>query len=110
MNSKVASTMSLIGRTLGLSKLAKAGIVAGVVAAVYLTCTLYSWYRLCHIPGPFWAGFSRYWSLRELVKGRQPSAFKEANDKYGEYFFTWQNYVSEDFDSVPRIPRACRPK
>lgn len=88
MNSKVTLTISLTDHMASLSTLGKAGIMVGVVASLYVSYTLYSWYRLSHVPGPFWAGFSRYWSVRELINGRQPHAFKEANDKYGEFFST----------------------
>jgi hypothetical protein len=48
--------------------------------------TLVQWYRLSHVPGPFWAAFSKYWMVKESLKGRQPTAIKEANDRYGNIF------------------------
>ena len=59
--------------------------ILGTLAAVYLAYSFHSWYRLSHVPGPFWAAFSKYWMVRQAMKGRQPHAFKEATSKYGTY-------------------------
>jgi hypothetical protein len=58
-------------------------ILLTIAISIILLHILRQWYRLSHIPGPFWAGFSKYWMLREAVRGRQPTAIKEMNDKYG---------------------------
>jgi len=50
---------------------------------IYVGHSFYSWYRLSHVPGPFWAAFSKFWLVRESLKGHQPNALKEAIDKYG---------------------------
>ena len=52
--------------------------------AVFLADRLRSWYRLSHVPGPFWAAFSKHWLVRHSLEGRQPYAIQEANEKYGE--------------------------
>lgn len=85
MKSALASTMPFIGQVSNLSNFEIAAAVAGHLFGIYLMFVLRRWYRLSHVPGPFWAGFSRYWGLRELMKGRQPSAYKAANDKYGNF-------------------------
>jgi hypothetical protein len=51
---------------------------------------LVQWYRLSHVPGPFWAAFSKYWMVKESLKGRQPTAIKEANDRYGTVLLSAQ--------------------
>lgn len=53
-------------------------LVTGIVAHVF-----YTWHRLSHIPGPFWAPFSKYWMVSQSLKGQMHSALKEATDKYG---------------------------
>lgn len=58
--------------------------LAGTTVVLYLANTLYAWHRLSHVPGPFWAAFSKYWMVRESLKGQQPYAVQEVNEKYGE--------------------------
>jgi len=55
-----------------------------VLVLTYLVPTVWYWYRLSHVPGPFWAAFSKAWMVRESLRGRQPTAIKQATDKYGE--------------------------
>lgn len=52
--------------------------------AAYVVHLVLQWRRLSHIPGPFSAGFSKFWLVREALRARQPFAFKEANETYGE--------------------------
>lgn len=59
--------------------------VLGVLGLAYLTNIVLQWYRLSHIPGPWWAAFSKAWMVKESLKGRQPTAIKEVTDKYGEF-------------------------
>lgn len=63
----------------------RAGAVAGTLAALFLARALRAWYRLSHVPGPFWCGFSKYWMVRESLKGRQPYAIQEVVEEYGEF-------------------------
>lgn len=50
-----------------------------------LTITLRDWYRLRHVPGPFWGGFSCLWATRRLWQPE--SSFtdltRELDRKYG---------------------------
>jgi hypothetical protein len=57
--------------------------VVTIGCGAILVQTLVQWYRLSHVPGPFWAAFSKAWMVRESLKGRQPQSIKAANDKYG---------------------------
>ena len=59
-------------------------LIPGAFVAIYLIHSVSVWYRLSHIPGPRWAGFSRYWAFKKALKGPQTAAFKEESDKYGE--------------------------
>lgn len=61
------------------------------IGAIFLAQTIWQWYRLSHIPGPFWAGFSRFWFLNESIHKRTPMSSKRASDKYGEIF--WLSYL-----------------
>ena len=44
----------------------------------------WSWYRLKHVPGPFWAGFSILYMNKQAMSGRMSSVFKELGEKFGE--------------------------
>ena len=51
---------------------------------VYFIHEWYTWRQLSHVPGPFWAAFTKLWMVRQSLKRRQPYAFKEANERYGK--------------------------
>jgi hypothetical protein len=68
--------------TMQLGSILPALAVALVVYQIFQT--VLQWRRLSHVPGPFWAAFSKYWMVRESLKGRQPQAIKQMNDEYGE--------------------------
>lgn len=58
-------------------------LLAGLVYVTYNT--LYSWYRLRHIPGPFSAGFSKWWLFKHTWNGSlylegAEQCFKHGND------------------------------
>jgi len=64
----------------------RAALVVGVVSAsllAYLVRLVLQWRRLSHVPGPFWAAFTKGWLARESLKARQPITFKKVNEKYG---------------------------
>ena len=90
MSAEQSLSTSLLRDALArLGQLSRTGLAAGVVgfaAALFLADTLRSWYRLSHVPGPFWAAFSKYWLVRQSLKGQQPYAFQEANEKYGQSY------------------------
>lgn len=50
---------------------------------LFVADTLRVWYRLSHVPGPFLAGFSKVWMVKESFKGQQPYAIQKANEEYG---------------------------
>lgn len=54
---------------------------------LFIADSLRVWYRLSHVPGPFWAAFSKAWMVRQSFKGRQPYAIQEANEKYGKIHY-----------------------
>jgi hypothetical protein len=70
-----------------LNRLSRTTVALGVVGltvVLLLADTLRAWYRLSHVPGPFWAAFSKYWMVNASLKGQQPYAIQEANEKYGK--------------------------
>jgi cytochrome P450 len=75
-----------------------------IVASTLFIRVIRQWYRLSHIPGPSGAGFSKYWMIREAVKGRQPQAIKKINDQYGSLVRIGPNeLVTNDPDVLRRI-------
>ena len=74
---------ALLRRVLALNR---AGTVAGALAALFLARTLRAWYRLSHVPGPLSGGFSKWWMVRESLKGRQPYAIRDVIEEYGVFF------------------------
>ena len=62
--------------------------ILGTLAVVYLAHRFYVWYRLSHVPGPFWASISKFWMVREALKGRQPFSFHEVSKRYGMFLFS----------------------
>ncbi|KAF4954313.1 hypothetical protein FGADI_5336 [Fusarium gaditjirri] len=72
-----------------------ATVVLGLVV-LFVADTLRAWYRLSHVPGPFWAGFSKAWMVRQSFKGIQPYAIQQANEKYGSLVRIGPNELATD--------------
>lgn len=53
---------------------------------VFAVQTLRTWYRLRHVKGPFWAGFSKVWLIRAVSSGNMHWEFANVNKRYGELF------------------------
>lgn len=58
-------------------------VVVGLVF-LFIIHSFRVWYRLSHVPGPFLAGFSRFWMLRGSMRAQQPMEIQAAVEKYGE--------------------------
>ncbi|KAH3950795.1 hypothetical protein HBI56_205410 [Parastagonospora nodorum] len=89
----------------------RATLAIGAVSAVlltYLVRWVLQWRRLAHVPGPVFASFSKGWMIRESLKGRQPIAFKEVNDKYGSLARVGPNELITDDPEVLRKMMAAR--
>ncbi|KAK3685320.1 cytochrome P450 [Podospora appendiculata] len=82
--------------------------LAGALVLAYLTHVFVVWYRLSHVPGPFLAALSKYWMVKQSLKGRQPTAIKEANDKYGSLVRIGPNELVTDDPDVLRRMMAVR--
>lgn len=59
-------------------------LVLLVPVVFLLTWTARDWARLRHVPGPRWAGVSKWWMLKHTVGGQMHVALKEVCDQYGE--------------------------
>jgi len=59
------------------------GTVATALLVFFIVDTLRAWYRLCHVPGPFGAGFTRLWMFRGSMRAQQPMEIQAAIEKYG---------------------------
>ena len=53
---------------------------------IYVAYSIASWYRLSHVPGPFWATLTKFWLIREAFLGRQPTTLKDVTNQYGDYW------------------------
>ncbi|KAH7151052.1 cytochrome P450 [Fusarium sp. MPI-SDFR-AT-0072] len=82
----------------GLADHPRAVIVTAVLGLVvlFVADTLRTWHRLSHVPGPFWAGFSKAWMVRQSFKGIQPYAIQQANEKYGSLVRIGPNELATD--------------
>ncbi|RTE80588.1 hypothetical protein BHE90_004925 [Fusarium euwallaceae] len=78
------------------------------LTVLFLADSLRSWYRLSHVPGPFWAGFSKAWMVRQSLKGTQPYAIQAANEKYGSLVRIGPNELATDDPKLLRRMMASR--
>ncbi|KAK0636053.1 cytochrome P450 [Bombardia bombarda] len=97
-----------VGLTGGANATSAAALVVGTLVAVVLVRLFLQWYRLSHVPGPFWAAFSKYWMVSESLKGRQPTAIKDVTDKYGSLARIGPNELVTDDPEVLRRMMAVR--
>lgn len=58
-------------------------VAVAVSCIAYLIQVWHTWRQLSHVPGPYWAGFTKLWMVSQSFRRRQPYAFMEANNKYG---------------------------
>lgn len=63
--------------SLDLASIALASLLLNLVVRV-----LYKWYRLCHIPGPFWWTFISYWGLRNPICAQVTSCSNKVSSQY----------------------------
>ncbi|KFA77850.1 hypothetical protein S40288_09765 [Stachybotrys chartarum IBT 40288] len=81
-----------------------AGALGTGLTLAYLASLFNTWYRLSHVPGPFWASVSQVWMAREALKGSQPESLKAANAKYGPLIRVGPNdVVTGDHEVLRRI-------
>ena len=73
-------TMSLFAQLYPLRWLLLSAVIALYVADKYR-----KYYRLRHFSGPFGTGWSEFWHSCVILGLRSHLAYKEVNDKYGEW-------------------------
>ncbi len=67
----------------GLSWAQIAFSVAGVILLWNIISSVVAWYKLRHIPGPFFASFTYLWSFWAAYSGRSNFIMAEGQKKYG---------------------------
>lgn len=103
----LSKVFAIFSESSGLSIVAT---IVGCAVVCFLADTLRTWRRLSHVPGPFWAAFSKYWMVRQSLKGLQPYAIQEANEKYGSLVRIGPNELATDDPDVLRRMMAIRSK
>ncbi|KAK4145092.1 cytochrome P450 [Dichotomopilus funicola] len=82
-------------------------LLAGLVVA-YAAHIVWQWRRLAHIPGPFSAGFCKWWTFREAVALRLPESYKRLGDQYGSLVRVGPNELITDNPDVLRRTMATK--
>ncbi|KAI0600486.1 cytochrome P450 [Biscogniauxia sp. FL1348] len=91
--------LSLYSSTPGLLAIAPLGFVVG-----YLVYIVYSWYRLRHFPGPFYASFSDLWLVRMALSDKQLDWNWDLEEKYGSLVRVGPNFLhTSDPDLIRRM-------
>lgn len=60
-----------------------ASLVLVFILVISILHGLYMWYRLCHIPGPFWGAFASCWDPQNGTRGQWTLDLSKASDIYG---------------------------
>ncbi|KAL2760390.1 hypothetical protein ACRALDRAFT_2024383 [Sodiomyces alcalophilus JCM 7366] len=58
-------------------------LIAGLALAALVAREFYSWYRLSHVPGPFWNSITGWAMVRTALKGSVHEAYMELDAQYG---------------------------
>lgn len=51
----------------------------------WITYVLWNWYRLRHIPGPFWICSTKLWQITTQIRGKWYLELKKIGDQYGMF-------------------------
>ncbi|KAI8962332.1 pisatin demethylase [Daldinia sp. FL1419] len=76
----------------------------------WATYILLNWYRLRHIPGPFWVSSTKTWQIITQLKGNWYLELKKLGDQYGDLFRIGPNQLmTTDVDVIRRMahPRSA---
>ncbi|KAI3329047.1 cytochrome P450 [Xylariaceae sp. AK1471] len=77
-------------------------IVCLLLVGWYLTSTIYSWYRLRHLPGPLLASLSYLWVANVSWRGTQYETYRSLSEKYGSIVRVGPNELITDDPEVLR--------
>ncbi|KAI1130051.1 cytochrome P450 [Nemania abortiva] len=85
-------------------------VAAGLALLCYIVSAAVAWYKLRHIPGPFFASFSYIWTSRAAFSGHIHSIMAAAHSKYGETMRIGPDaIVVSDAETLLRINSARSP-
>ncbi|PVH79035.1 pisatin demethylase [Cadophora sp. DSE1049] len=71
---------------------------------LFITERFRAWYRLRHVRGPFWAGFSKLWLIRAVSSGNMHWEFANVNRRYGSLARIGPNHlVTSDPNQMRRM-------
>ncbi|KAI5858231.1 cytochrome P450 [Durotheca rogersii] len=82
---------------------------SAVLVLWYIVSATAAWYRLRHIPGPFWASFSYVWMVRSILTGSVGSDFRRLNS-YGKFARVGPNSIVTNDPKILRRISAARTK
>ncbi|KAI1304835.1 cytochrome P450 [Xylaria venustula] len=84
--------------------------VAGALVLWYITSSIWAWYLLRHIPGPFFASFSHLWIFWATCTGRSEIILRTEQKKHGSVLRVAPNAVTIfDPETALRINSARSP-
>ncbi|GAP93433.2 putative cytochrome p450 [Rosellinia necatrix] len=83
-------------------------LVLGSLLLWYLISSVFTWYRLRHVPGPFLAKFSYFWLARIGQKGQLYYVHRDLCKKYGRLVRVGPNTLTTDDPEIWRRASAVR--
>ncbi|GAW11944.1 hypothetical protein ANO14919_012970 [Xylariales sp. No.14919] len=84
--------------------------LAGASVFWYIISSIVAWYKLRHIPGPFFASFSHIWCFWTGYSGRSNVIISRAQTKYGKLLRVAPDGIAvSDADTLIRINSARSP-
>lgn len=86
-------------------------VVGGIAILLwYVFSTAVSWYRLRHIPGPFFASISNFWMVRVSTSTKQSDIFEQLGRDYGPLIRIGPNQIITSDPDFLRKSGAVRGK
>ncbi|KAI5921423.1 pisatin demethylase [Camillea tinctor] len=83
-------------------------LAASALVFYYIVSSVVAWYRLRHIPGPFFAKFSYGWLAWAAKSGRMAYIYADLPQRYGPLVRVGPNEISTDDPEVIRRISAVR--
>ena len=81
-----------------------AAAAAATLFTYFIVSTAYYWYRLRHVPGPFFAGLSSLWTGSVTATGQDAVFYDDLAKKYGHLIRIGPNLVlTSDLETLRRI-------